>query len=101
MLHLEVKFLDLKAINKRDELKFKDVFNNFLESGQYILGEDVSYFENKFAKYTGAKYCVGVGNGLEALKILMGVYGSHDKGNIPLKLTETEILNFDKNLPIT
>lgn len=39
--------------------------------------------------------------GLEAIKILIGVYGSHDNGNIPLKLTETELMNFDKNLPIT
>ena len=39
--------------------------------------------------------------GLEALKILIGAYGSHDNGNIPLKLTDIEIMNFDKNLPIT
>ena len=39
--------------------------------------------------------------GLEAIKILIGVYGSHDNGNIPIKLTETELMNFDKNLPIT
>ena len=39
--------------------------------------------------------------GLEALKILIGAYGSNDNGNIPLKLTDIEIMNFDKNLPIT
>lgn len=40
-----------------------------LESGWYILGEEGKKFEEEFAKYIGTKYCIGVGNGLEALQI--------------------------------
>lgn len=72
---MQVKFLDLKKINIRYKQKFQAVFDDFLESGQYILGEDVLYFENQFAKYIGAKYCIGVGNGLEALKIILRAAG--------------------------
>lgn len=39
--------------------------------------------------------------GLEAIKILIGLYGSHHQGNRPLKLDKEEITKFDKNLPIT
>ncbi len=44
-------------------------FNNVLSSGWYILGKEVTDFENKFAKYLGTKHCIGVANGLEALQI--------------------------------
>jgi len=40
-----------------------------LESGWYILGKRVEAFEQEFADYLGAEYCVGVANGLEALQI--------------------------------
>lgn len=40
-----------------------------LRSGWYILGKEVSTFEEEFAAYTGAKYCVGLANGLDALWI--------------------------------
>lgn len=40
-----------------------------LRSGWYILGKEVSAFEEEFAAYTGAKYCVGLANGLDALWI--------------------------------
>jgi len=46
----------------------------FLAAGHYILGPNVGAFEREFARYLGAKYCVGVGNGLEAIQIaLMGL----------------------------
>lgn len=40
-----------------------------LRSGWYILGNEVSSFENEFASYTGSKYCIGLANGLDALWI--------------------------------
>ncbi|GAB1857523.1 DegT/DnrJ/EryC1/StrS family aminotransferase [Flavobacteriaceae bacterium MHTCC 0001] len=69
-----IKFLDLKAINKRYKDEFKTAFNNFLDSGQYILGEEVSKFEKDFATYCGVNYCVGVSNGLDALKLILEAY---------------------------
>jgi len=46
-----------------------------LMSGRYILGKKVENFERQFAKYLGVKYCVGVGNGLEALQIALMALG--------------------------
>lgn len=46
-----------------------------LRSGWYILGKEVSTFEEEFAKYTGANYCVGLGNGLDALWISFKLLG--------------------------
>ena len=44
-----------------------------LQSGQYVLGKNVKKFERNFAKYIGARYCIGVANGLEALQISLMV----------------------------
>lgn len=46
-----------------------------LRSGWYVLGNEVSKFEEEFAKYIGAKYCVGLANGLDALWIALRVLG--------------------------
>ena len=47
--------------------EFEDKAVEVLRSGWYILGKEVSAFEEEFAAYTGAKYCVGLANGLDAL----------------------------------
>ena len=46
-----------------------------LRSGWYVLGKEVSSFEEEFAAYTGAKYCVGLASGLDALWIAFRVLG--------------------------
>ncbi|MBE9489783.1 MAG: aminotransferase class I/II-fold pyridoxal phosphate-dependent enzyme, partial [Bacteroidetes bacterium] len=69
-----IPFLDLHKINQRFEADFKSSFNSFLDSGHYILGENVSAFENEFAKFCGTKYCIGVGNGLDALRLTLEGY---------------------------
>jgi len=46
-----------------------------LRSGWYVLGNEVKNFENEFAAYTGAKYCVGLASGLDALWIAFRVLG--------------------------
>lgn len=69
-----IKFLDLKSVNKRFESEFKKVFDNFLSKGNYILGEHVSELEKEFAEYCGTKYCIGVSNGLDALKLIFEGY---------------------------
>ena len=64
----QLKFLDLKS-SAQEKKKFLKVFDEVLTSGNFILGNEVKNFENKFAKYLGVKYCIGVGNGLEAIQI--------------------------------
>ncbi|MBU2544908.1 DegT/DnrJ/EryC1/StrS family aminotransferase [Patescibacteria group bacterium] len=64
---------------KKEYLNLKIVIDSaikeVLESGQYILGEKVERFEKEFADYLGAKYCFGVGSGLEALEIALMALG--------------------------
>ena len=69
-----IRFLDLKAINKRFEPEFNQVFKSFLDSGHYILGEEVGNFEQEFASYCGVKYCIGVSNGLDAISLIFAGY---------------------------
>ena len=60
---------DLKAVNENYFSEFKDFFNNFLNSGSYILGDLVSNFEEDFASYNSSEYSVGLSNGLDAIKL--------------------------------
>jgi dTDP-4-amino-4,6-dideoxygalactose transaminase len=69
-----IQFLDLQTINARFESEFKHSFDELLTSGRYILGDGVKTFETNFASYCGTKYCIGVGNGLEALVLIFRAY---------------------------
>ncbi len=71
-----IPFLDLHKINKRFETVFQNSFKGFLDSGYYILGENVTAFEKDYAKFCGTKYCIGVGNGLDALRLIIEGYKS-------------------------
>lgn len=71
---MKVRFLDLQAINLKYERLLQAAFNQVLQSGWYILGESVSRFEKEFAAYCGVKHCVGVGNGLDALILILEAY---------------------------
>jgi len=74
-----IKFLDLHKINARFENEFQDRFKHFLDSGHYILGQEVEKFETDFAKYCGTTYCIGTANGLDALTLIFKSYMHLDK----------------------
>ena len=63
----------------RGFFQYQDEFENkaleVLRSGWYVLGKEVSSFEEEFAAYTGAKYCVGLASGLDALWLAFRVLG--------------------------
>ena len=69
-----IPFIDIQAINRRFEESFKNEFQDFLDSGYYILGNQVSAFESRFADYCETQYCIGVGNGLDALRLILEGY---------------------------
>ncbi len=71
---MTIPFLDLKATY--DELKpqFDEAYQRVMASGWYVLGCEVEAFEAEFASYCGAKHCVGVGNGLDALMLILRAY---------------------------
>lgn len=68
---MNVPFLDLKAAVDELRADIDASIVKVLNSGQYILGDEVEAFEKEFAKYCGAKYCVGVANGLDALHLVL------------------------------
>jgi len=72
---MKVPFLDLKAINKVYETELRDTFDKIIQSGWFIQGTELESFETEFAEYCKVKYCVGVGNGLDALHLLLVAYG--------------------------
>jgi dTDP-4-amino-4,6-dideoxygalactose transaminase len=76
MIHInrKVSYESLQKLNEAFEQDLKKKFNEFLTTGWYILGKEVSEFEKKFADYCGSKYCVGVANGLDALELGLGVF---------------------------
>jgi dTDP-4-amino-4,6-dideoxygalactose transaminase len=74
-MNREVTFLDLRAtyLEIKDELDA--AYQRVMNSGWYILGDEVTAFEREFADYCGTKHCVGVANGLEALQLILRSYG--------------------------
>jgi dTDP-4-amino-4,6-dideoxygalactose transaminase len=72
---VEVPFLDLKAsyLEIKDELDA--AYHRAMDSGWYMLGCEVQGFEEEFAAFVGTRHCIGVGNGLEALQLILRGYG--------------------------
>ena len=69
-----IKFLNLKKINNSYEPELTSAINGVLLSGWYLLGEEVKSFEYEYAKFIGSKYCIGVANGFDALRIIFRAY---------------------------
>ncbi|MDX9866008.1 MAG: DegT/DnrJ/EryC1/StrS family aminotransferase [Anaerolineaceae bacterium] len=81
----KIPFLDLKSpyLELKEELDL--AYQRVMESGWYILGEEVNAFEQEFAQYCGVQHCIGVGNGLEALRLILQAYdiGEWDEVIVP------------------
>jgi dTDP-4-amino-4,6-dideoxygalactose transaminase len=71
---MTLQFLDLKKINQQHQEEMLNAVKRVVDSGWYILGQEVKNFEESFAKYCGAKHCVGVANGLDALILILRAY---------------------------
>lgn len=68
---MNVPFVDLKVMHNEMRNELDDAYNRVLEKSNYIQGEECKLFEEEFAKYCGAKYCVGVATGLDALYLIL------------------------------
>lgn len=71
----KIPFLDLGQTYRELKAELDIAVQRVLNSGWYILGEEVEAFEAEFADYCGTRYCVGVGNGLDALHLILRAYG--------------------------
>jgi dTDP-4-amino-4,6-dideoxygalactose transaminase len=79
-----ISFLDLKKINEAYENGFQEKLKTILNNGWYILGKETETFEKAFAAYCNAEYCIGVGNGFDALTLIFKGYiqlGKLQKGD--------------------
>lgn len=70
-----IPFLDLRPLYHQLKPELDEAYRRVMESGWYILGPEVEAFEEEFAKYCGVKHCIGVGNGLDALHLILRGYG--------------------------
>jgi dTDP-4-amino-4,6-dideoxygalactose transaminase len=73
---MDVPFLDVRAINARHADELKAAAARVIDSGWYVLGEEVDAFEREFAQWCGLPHAVGVGNGLDALSLILRAYKS-------------------------
>lgn len=82
---MKVPFLNLKAPYLELQQELDAAYRRVMESGWYILGQEVEAFEAEFAIYCETRYCVGVGNGLEALHLILRAMeiGSGDEVIVP------------------
>ncbi|MCR5536756.1 MAG: DegT/DnrJ/EryC1/StrS family aminotransferase [Succinivibrio sp.] len=80
-----VSFLDLSKVNNRFRNEIDAKFKEILDKGWYLQGEENARFTQDFAAYCGAKYCVGVANGLDALSLLIRAsdFGPGDEIIVP------------------
>ena len=69
-----IKYLDLKAVNSLYDEEIRSAVRRVLDSGWYLKGEATRRFEQHYAEYIGTRYCVGCGNGLDALTLIFRAY---------------------------
>lgn len=71
---MKVPFLNLQAVNARYESALNEACLRVIKSGWYINSPEVSAFEREFAAYCGTSYCIGVANGLDALRLTLAAW---------------------------
>ncbi len=98
-----IPFLDLKKTNAQYQEELKEACNRVIDSGWYVLGEEVSEFEKEFATYCETRHCLGVANGLDALILILRAYvemGIMQKGDeviVPSNTYIASILAISEN----
>src|SRR5688500_17582018 len=69
-----IKFLDLKKITESFEPELNRVIRAVVDSGFFVRGKAVEQFEHDYGAFVGTRYCVGVGNGFDALRLIFKAY---------------------------
>jgi dTDP-4-amino-4,6-dideoxygalactose transaminase len=98
-----IPFLDLKSINEQYTSELAEVTNNVIRSGWYVLGEQLLEFENSLCSYTGTSNCLGVGSGLDALKLIirgyieLGLFKEGDEIIVPANTYIASIMAITEN----
>ena len=69
-----IKYFELQRVSDSFEPELSEAINRVIKSGWYIQGNENAKFESRFAEYCGAIYCVGTGNGMDALTLIFMAY---------------------------
>lgn len=82
---MNINYTEFGRMHKPIEEELLQAYKDVLESQWFIQGKKLTQFEEEFAAYCGAKYCVGVGNGLDALRLILEAYeiGEGDEVIVP------------------
>lgn len=72
---MAIPFLDLESCYQDLKTGLDEAYHRVMSSGHYILGKEVDQFEQEFADFCGARHCIGVSNGLDALHLILRGYG--------------------------
>lgn len=80
-----VPFLDLAKLHQTIRQPLDQAYRRVMDSGWFSMGPELEAFESEFAAYSEVKHCIGVGNGLEALHLLLSAYdvGPGDEVIVP------------------
>lgn len=98
-----IDFLNLEQVNRPYAAEISEAMNRVLDSGWYIRGKECERFEQDYAEYIGSKWCIGVGNGLDALSLIfrayieMGIMAPGDEVIVPANTYIASILAITEN----
>ena len=68
---MKIPFVSLQKMHQEISLEMKNKFSEIYDKNMFIQGQETALFEEEFAAYCGAKFCVGCGNGLDALYLIL------------------------------
>lgn len=100
---MKIKFLDIPAINKPYHDDFHAALQGSLDKGSFILGDEVRAFEKEYANFIGTDHCIGVANGLDALRLIfkayiqLGVIKPGDEVIVPANTYIASMLSISEN----
>ena len=98
-----IPFLDLKGLNAQYRDELIEACTRVIDSGWYIQGNECKEFDKEFASYCGAKFAIGVANGLDALILIlraykeMGIISDGDEVIVPSNTYIASILAISQN----
>ena len=82
---MKIPFVSFEKMHSEMKEELKEAFENVINSNWFIKGIQLSEFEKEFAEYCDSKFCVGCGNGLDALMLILRAYdiGDGDEVIVP------------------
>jgi dTDP-4-amino-4,6-dideoxygalactose transaminase len=70
-----IPYLNMSPMHESIRNEVFEALNKVYDKNWFIMGDELVQFEKEFAAYCGTSYCIGVGNGLEALHLILRAYG--------------------------